>query len=1506
MVHAAVASQREHQDASNDDVKLRSADGLSASAAPRAVAAQDDVIELKGYQAQQAPPMVPLPAAPQGVVHANISPSMQDVQHSMASQPLMQNAQLMPRDVADFLSRYDPIQEARRPRPALAWNATSIPGAEAFPILERLKKDEQFQAAFRDQEGNKMIPKFDPKEELVEFFRKLDYLGMARMWPPNYYLSALMMACQNDAKAARVAANLFVQQRDWSSSKLAFTELMHGQASALRPQRAVAEFAPKEGTTILDAIRQYQLLVELIKHQDPEYVLTEFFISKLDKDSKDWIDRFSVSTYRNGDSGKLNLNDLLIIMQNRDYSASEPFVIKDWNSPKRHKSTDEKPKTRDLFCSRCGTTHAFGVHTKEGVTNHKRRHDGASTAAEPVTEKKIVVQKAPFVPYASRYCNNCHKTGHITSECRGSSFRPDNRPPHRPDNRTPNGDRNNNNTQPVTSSSSSSANISRVTSTQSSEANAPLREAVTINGFEAVALLDCGADTTLIDKTFCDTHDIGYEPTNVVIHGADARMQPTPAVGWSLLTISRSGDYTTEVKAIVGHIKDANILIGMDSMSSLGIAITVIRRPCAKKVQSLPTSVDDVDHTSSENVPHKDYDTIFAATKDLLDANTALPENGFCTHPEAVIDIELKDDTAVYMKPFRIADTHKPAFRKQVEEWLETERISPTVGPSRWNFPATIVPKPDGGIRVCLDLRKLNEKLDNVSFPIPRIDDILMEIAKRRIASQLDLSQAFLQIKLGKNRHVLTFTCDMDGGPQQFTFNAAIFGLVFMSAQFQQIMQTILRGIPRVHCYIDNVIVASDSVEEHIQDLRRVLQALNEVNLRLNAKKCIFGCTTSVLLGHKVSFQSVQADPAKVRDIFNWPPPNTCKELESFLGLFGYLRDGVPHASTVTAPLDEIKNKPDCEELMQTPEFAHHFYMAKLAMANAISRRPYNPDLPFILATDASLVGLGAALFQGHSLDGAAVVAVASQRLHRFERNYAVYKRELLAIVFGLKKFRHLLLGRHFTLCTDHRALQYLHTSKDLHPTLLNWLYIIAEFDFDITHIPGSVNVLADALSRRGPENSVAEELAVSTVATLRAARTSVVALPTLAHELHQHGHFGKRTLRFQLLIQHNRKDADVEEVINRVVEECEICQRFKRSNQLFHTLSTTIADGPWELLQIDLATSLPTSTSGNNYLLIVVDTFSRFVVLHALPDKSAASTAQALLKTIASYGLPESIQTDEGKEFHNALWRDIFAALHMQHREPSAYTSRQQGAVERNVQIVVDAVRMELDGANTSWDVVLPSVQFFVNNRFCAPIATTPFTVLFGRPAAPTEDKDDRSWNERSHELKEVLYPALKQRLQIVHQRQNETFAKRHLTQEKSLELGTEVVLLDPTRENKMAPQYVGNYTIGQKDNLGRYFLFDSDGNLHPGAVDITRLKPVRRPLVPADVTHRTYTIERILDLRGPPNAREYKVKWAHDRTPTWEPHSNFVDIKLLDDFEREWSARRRNNTNNQRPRRR
>ncbi len=382
---------------------------------------------------------------------------------------------------------------------------------------------------------------------------------------------------------------------------------------------------------------------------------------------------------------------------------------------------------------------------------------------------------------------------------------------------------------------------------------------------------------------------------------------------------------------------------------------------------------------------------------------------------------------------------------------------------------------------------------------------------------------------------------------------------------------------------------------------------------------------------------------------------------------------------------------------------------------------------------------------------------------------------------------------------------------------------------------------------------------------------------------------------------------AELEEVIKRVVEECEICQRFKRSNQLFHTLSTTIADGPWELLQIDLATSLPTSTSGNNYLLIVVDTFSRFVVLHALPDKSATSTAQALLKTIASYGLPESIQTDEGKEFHNALWRDIFAALHMQHREPSAYTSRQQGAAERNVQIVVDAVRMELDGANTSWDVVLPSVQYSVNNRFCAPIATTPFTVLFGRPAAPTETKDDRSWSERSHELKEVLYPALKQRLQIVHQRQNETFGKRHLTQEKSLALGTEVVLLDPTRENKMAPPYVGNYTIGQKDNLGRYFLFDSDGNLHPGAVDISRLKLVRRPLVPADVTHRSYTIERILDLRGPPNAREYKVKWAHDRTPTWEPHSNFVDIKMLDDFEHEWSARRRNNNNNnERPRRR
>jgi len=229
--------------------------------------------------------------------------------------------------------------------------------------------------------------------------------------------------------------------------------------------------------------------------------------------------------------------------------------------------------------------------------------------------------------------------------------------------------------------------------------------------------------------------------------------------------------------------------------------------------------------------------------------------------------------------------------------------------------------------------------------------------------------------------------------------------------------------------------------------------------------------------------------------------------------------------------------------------------------------------------------------------------------------------------------------------------------------------------------------------------------------------------------------------------------------------------------------------------------------------------------------------------------------------------------------------------------------VRAELNGANTAWDVILPAVQFFVNNRFCQPISTTPFAVLFNRPAMPTEKKDERSWDQRSIELQQVLYPALKERLELVHQRQNKTFAKRHLTQEKGLELGTEVVLLDPTRENKLAPPYVGSFTVGQRDNLGRYYLYDADGKLHPGAVDITRLKVVSRPLVPADKSSRTYQVEKVLGHRGPPTAREYHVKWVGDDKPTWEPHANFVDIAILDEYERNLGTHPR--TRNNKPRR-
>jgi hypothetical protein len=210
-------------------------------------------------------------------------------------------------------------------------------------------------------------------------------------------------------------------------------------------------------------------------------------------------------------------------------------------------------------------------------------------------------------------------------------------------------------------------------------------------------------------------------------------------------------------------------------------------------------------------------------------------------------------------------------------------------------------------------------------------------------------------------------------------------------------------------------------------------------------------------------------DPNKIAKTMRWVRPETGKQIMSFLGFINYLRDYVPLYAAATAPLEELRRIKKLTDRDWTPIRVDAYESIKKILASPIVIQPKLPGLPLFIACDASQLGIGAVCYQIVDKQRR-YIAFASRSLNKSQRNYSATRRELLALVFALQRFRYYIDCQHFTLLTDHRALTYLMTQADVGHMLSNWLEMITEFSFDVIHCPGVLNVLPDSLSRQYPE----------------------------------------------------------------------------------------------------------------------------------------------------------------------------------------------------------------------------------------------------------------------------------------------------------------------------------------------------------------------------------------------------------------------------------------------------
>ena len=434
------------------------------------------------------------------------------------------------------------------------------------------------------------------------------------------------------------------------------------------------------------------------------------------------------------------------------------------------------------------------------------------------------------------------------------------------------------------------------------------------------------------------------------------------------------------------------------------------------------------------------------------------------------MSLDTGDHQPIKQRAYREAWSQREALKRQLDAMLEAGVIEESHSP--WASPVVMVPKHDGSLRFCCDYRRLNGVTVKDATPLPLIQDVLEAFGGARYFTNLDLRSGYWQIPMRPEDQAKTAFITYWG---LFHFRVMPFGLSTAPAQFQRLMQRVLGSAQRGHCmcFLDDVIIYSRTIEEHIQHLRDVFERFRAAGLKMKMSKCAFLRQEVAFLGHRVSSQGVSVDPTKVAAMQSVPAPRTVREVRAFLGMAGYYRRFVAQFATIALPLTELTKKDVAFKWTSACQRAFDELKTKLTSAPVLAYPSMHR--PFVVYTDASGVGVGAVLAQPDDDGEEKVVCYLSQKLSPTQQRWTVSERECWSIICALMKFRHYLLGRPFVLYTDHKPLKSLFVAEMKNARLLRWATTLGEFDVDIRYQKGR-EMRADYLSRLPECGAVIEE----------------------------------------------------------------------------------------------------------------------------------------------------------------------------------------------------------------------------------------------------------------------------------------------------------------------------------------------------------------------------------------------------------------------------------------------